>query len=249
MVCLTIFLALAVLPLAIPQDVILDYFSLWNEVPTEIYLGLLTESAEVVKTHLINGTCFQYNVKSFDRCKYYSDCCAMTPSRPLEQLAPKTFSCHDGYYIADRCPPNKELRDLCEGDAEESDISIKRWPVCGRVNHLVYKSIYYAICNGVDTYDDVDLQAQTWFGRPEEKNTTISRVEWWPAKVECAKDSIEEYLENSPDHQKLVNFIIRYCNVVFRPSTTPDFCWESERSCPDNANSEHANLCETAPSN
>ena len=107
------------------QDPILNYFIDWNEVPTEIYLGLLSESSDVVKMPLVNGTCFQYHVNEFDRCKYYSDCCAMTPSRPVEQLAAKTFSCHDGYYyIVERCPPfteNRELRDLCEeSSAQES---------------------------------------------------------------------------------------------------------------------------------
>ena len=124
MVCLTtcILIFFIIVPPSALQDQLLDSFTIWNEVPTKVYLGLLTESAKVVKTPLVNGTCFQYNVNKFDRCKYYSDCCAMTPSRPLEQLAPKTFSCHNGYYIVDRCPPvteNKKLRDLCEGNADE----------------------------------------------------------------------------------------------------------------------------------
>ena len=89
------------------------------------------------------------------------------------------------------------------------DISIKRWPVRGRVNHLVYKNIYCAMCNGVDPYDNVDLQAQTWFGRSDEINSPIPRVEWWPAKIECPNDSIDSYLEDNPDHTKMVNFIAR----------------------------------------
>ena len=112
----TLFL-LIVVRLSTGQDRILDFFVDWNEVPTEVYLGLLSGSSNVNRIPLVNGTCFQYQVNEFNRCKYYSDCCAMTPSRPAEQLAPKTFSCHDGYYIVDRCPPvtaNRELRDLRE---------------------------------------------------------------------------------------------------------------------------------------
>ncbi|XP_067950274.1 uncharacterized protein [Watersipora subatra] len=177
----------------------------------------------------------------------------MTPSRPLEQLAPKTFSCHDGYYIVDRCPPvteNKELRDLCEGDLdEESDISIKKWPLRERVNHLVYKNIYCAMCNGVDPYDEFDLQAQNWVDGSDERNSSISKVEWWPAKIECPKDSIQSYLEDSPDHQKLIAFITRSCDIIFLPPEAPDLCWESERLCPVDSSAELVNLCETAPAN
>ena len=113
-------LLLIVVRLSTTQDAILNFFKKWNEVPTEIYLGLLSGSSNVNRISLVNGTCFQYQVNKFNRCKYYSDCCAMTPSRPAEQLAPKTFSCHDGYYIVDRCPPvtaNRKLRDLCEKDS------------------------------------------------------------------------------------------------------------------------------------
>ncbi|XP_067950286.1 uncharacterized protein [Watersipora subatra] len=251
--CLSTFLALIFLQTVGSQDQILDYFLQWNEVPTEVYLGLLTESSEVVKTPLVNGTCFQYNVNGFDRCKYYSDCCAMTPSRPLEQLAPNTFSCHDGYYIVDRCPPvteNNELRDLCEGYfGALSDISIKRWPVRGKVNHLVYKNIYCAICNGVDPYDELDLQAQTFHGNLDDGGSLVSRVEWWPAKIECPKDSIEKYLEDSPNHQKLVDFIGSSCDVVFLPPEAPDLCWESERTCPVGTEIELVKLCEEGPAN
>ena len=96
---------------------ILRMFMEWNQVPTSVYLGLLSDTADVQTTDLINGTCFQYSALDFDRCKFYSDCCAMTSSRPLEQLAAGTFSCHGGYYIVDRCPSvtaNDELKNLCE---------------------------------------------------------------------------------------------------------------------------------------
>ena len=96
---------------------VLKEFMNFNDVPTEIPLGLLSNTNKTVPTSLVNGTCFQYDVHDFVRCKYYSDCCAMTPSRPVEQLAYNTFSCHDGFYIVDRCPKvivNEEIRDLCE---------------------------------------------------------------------------------------------------------------------------------------
>ena len=102
-------------------DTLLENFRDWNEVPTEVYLGLLSNSLTINATSLINGTCFQYDVREFSRCKYYSDCCAMTPSRPLEQLHSRTFSCHDGHYIVDRCPPvvrHETLRKLCEEEPE-----------------------------------------------------------------------------------------------------------------------------------
>ena len=106
---------------------LLEQFLHWNEVPTEVYLGLLSQGVSEINTvKLINGTCFQYEPHEFERCKYYSDCCAMTPARPMEQLAPLTFSCHNGFYVIDRCPANtqdQELRDLCEGTAESGELS------------------------------------------------------------------------------------------------------------------------------
>ena len=91
----------------------------YNDFPA-IHLGVLSNKSELVKTLLIDGTCFQLSFE-FGRCEYYSDCCPPDPSLPLEQLAANTFSCHDGYYIVDKCPPvtdNHRLRDLCEKQAE-----------------------------------------------------------------------------------------------------------------------------------
>ena len=59
---------------------------------------------------------FDYDLTISDLCKFYSDCCPMT--RPMEQLAPGTFSCHDGFYIVDKCPVNTVntgLKEMCEG--------------------------------------------------------------------------------------------------------------------------------------
>jgi len=98
-------------------NAILENFMKFNGIPTKIPLGLLSESQDIEDIELVNGTCFQYRLHSFNRCKYYSDCCLMTSAKPMEQLAYNTFSCHDNFYIVDKCPqetPNKELKALCE---------------------------------------------------------------------------------------------------------------------------------------
>ena len=60
-------------------SLLLQYLS-WNEVPNEVYLGLLSGNQGVERTQLINGSCFINEPHEFERCKYYSDCCAMTPA-------------------------------------------------------------------------------------------------------------------------------------------------------------------------
>jgi len=100
-----------------PADKVLNDFMKFNGIPTTIPLGLLSDSQDIEDIELVNGTCFQYGLHSFNRCKYYSDCCLMTSAKPMEQLAYNTFSCHDNFYIVDKCPqetPNKELKALCE---------------------------------------------------------------------------------------------------------------------------------------
>ncbi|KAF6038340.1 hypothetical protein EB796_003358 [Bugula neritina] len=170
----------------------------FNGKPTKIPLGLLSESQDIEDIELVNGTCFQYGVHSFNRCKYYSDCCLMISTKPMEQLAYNTFSCHDNFYIVDKCPqetPNKELKALCEDfSSTESDLSLKRWPVRGLVNHLTYKNVFCAMCNGIDPQASVRFSDQIWFGDPNKINDSVSTMEWWPAKVECSAEAIEEYL-------------------------------------------------------
>ena len=113
----------------------LGVFSRHYGVPDEVYLGLLSKQKKVEKVSLVNGTCFDYNPAVLrDRCKFYSDCCAMVPSRPMEQLAPGTFSCHSGFYIVDKCPAattDDELKELCEG-----------WSVSGSFFNLFQKKFH-----------------------------------------------------------------------------------------------------------
>ena len=101
------------------SDFRLAEFSRQYGVSDEVYLGLLSEQKEVEKVSFVNGTCFDYIPSTLaDRCKFYGDCCAMVPSRPMEQLALGTFSCHSGFYVVDKCPAattDDELKELCEG--------------------------------------------------------------------------------------------------------------------------------------
>lgn len=101
---------------------LLERFMMFNTVPTTIPLGVLSNSSSTITvSRLVQGICFQYDIHHFVRCRFYSDCCAMSPPRPLEQLAAGTFSCHDGYYMVDKCPPvttDSRLRELCEGNSD-----------------------------------------------------------------------------------------------------------------------------------
>jgi len=97
----------------------LDSFLEFVDVPTQIHVGLLSKQPEVVNTTLVKGYCIGYDVLDKTFCKYYSDCCALSPSRPVEQLPADTFSCHNGYYVIDKCPvttTDKKLEELCEQD-------------------------------------------------------------------------------------------------------------------------------------
>lgn len=77
----------------------LEKFQDKNDVPMEVYLGLLSNKTNVETISFVNGTWFDYDLTISDLCKFYSDCCPMTPARLMEQLAPGKFSCHDGFYI------------------------------------------------------------------------------------------------------------------------------------------------------
>ena len=88
-------------------------------------------------------------------------------------------------------------------------ISIKKWPLRGLTNHLSYKNIYCAICNGVDPYYEMNLYDQEWIGSEETRNSSIPAVEWWPAEINCSSDAIEEYLRYEPSHTDLINLISR----------------------------------------
>lgn len=108
------------------QPNLLDHFLSWFEVPTKIFLGLLSNNTEIEEIDLINGTCLQYSVAGitrFDRCKYYGDCCATTPVKMMEQVPAGAFTCHDGIYIIDSCPKSTKdtsLRERCERPASQA---------------------------------------------------------------------------------------------------------------------------------
>ena len=92
----------------------------WNGVPGHVYIELTSKSSTLEKHPLVNGTCFLYDLLNNPRCQFYSDCCAVSPSRPREQLPFGTFSCHDGYYVVDKCPSSTrdwKLREQCEATA------------------------------------------------------------------------------------------------------------------------------------
>lgn len=88
----------------------------WLRVPTSIPFGLFTSSAEIRNISLIRGSCRRYVYFEDERCKFYGDCCAMAPTGILERLPQDTFSCHNGYYIIDRCPSGSdpEMAAACE---------------------------------------------------------------------------------------------------------------------------------------
>lgn len=76
----------------------------------------------------------------------------------------------------------------------------------GTANHLIYKNVYCAICNGVDPLTKIDLRDQNWVGSGS-KRRQISTMEWWPGKIECTSSAIETYLDDNPDHEKLLDLI------------------------------------------
>ena len=95
----------------------LELFRDYVGVPKGVHLGLLSNSSMLEYAELTAGYCFQYNPLDNPRCQFYSDCCVMSPPRVREQLPVGTFSCHDGYYIVDRCSKSTDdvrLKDLCE---------------------------------------------------------------------------------------------------------------------------------------
>jgi len=87
------------------------------------------------------------------------------------------------------------------------DLSLKRWPVRGLVNHLTYKNVFCAMCNGIDPQASVRFSDQMWFGDPNKINDSVSTMEWWPAKVECDAEAIEEYLSSDTDHKRLITLV------------------------------------------
>jgi len=100
-----------------------EYSNSRLSVPTTIPVGLFTAASDIISNvSLIRGSCRQYVPHKDDRCKFYGDCCVMAPTRYLERLPDKTFSCHNGYYVIDGCPSGSdpEIKSACEKWNEES---------------------------------------------------------------------------------------------------------------------------------
>jgi len=95
-----------------------NFYTGFIDVPSKLPYGLLSK-VNITNLVLVNGSCIAYDKLGETFCKYYSDCCAMTPVRVEEQLPAGTFSCHNGYYVIDKCPvttTDKKLEELCEQD-------------------------------------------------------------------------------------------------------------------------------------
>ena len=88
-------------------------------------------------------------------------------------------------------------------------MSLRRWPVRGVTNHLIYKNIYCAMCNGIDPQQDLNLTKFEWYVDEDLPNRTMHQVEWWPAKIHCPLSEIEAYRDNQPTHTKLTKLIRR----------------------------------------
>jgi len=63
------------------------------------------------------------------------------------------------------------------------------------------------MCNGIDPQASVQFSDQIWFGDPKKINDSVSTIEWWPAKVECDTEAIEEYLSSDTDHRSLITLV------------------------------------------
>lgn len=90
-----------------------------------------------------------------------------------------------------------------------ADLSIKRWPLRGAVNHLSYKNIFCAVCNGVDVATPLDLTAN---GSGIKYNgadppSDLTPVAWWSAKVLCPQYYIDRYLNNTSNHEHFILMI------------------------------------------
>ena len=77
------------------------------------------------------------------------------------------------------------------------------------MNHLSYKNIFCAVCNGVDVATPLDLSANgsgiTYNGA--DPPSDLTPVAWWPAKVFCSQYYIDRYLNNTPSHEQLILMI------------------------------------------
>ena len=72
-----------------------------------------------------------------------------------------------------------------------------------RITQLTYRNVYCALCHGVDPTASIDLHEKYNY----DQNLTVSSLQWWTVKVECDRPAIIEYLENQPDHDKLMSLV------------------------------------------
>jgi len=75
------------------------------------------------------------------------------------------------------------------------------------VNHLIYKNVFCALCNGIDPQASVRFLDQIWFGDPNKIDDSVRTIEWWPAKVKCGAKAIEEYLSSNTNHKSLIALV------------------------------------------
>ena len=90
------------------------------------------------------------------------------------------------------------------------DLALARWPVRNIETHVSYKNFFCAICNGVNVTKSLETLSNV---TAELRNNTdqqpdrISILEWWPARVFCPEQEIEQYLHNQPGHEKLIQLV------------------------------------------
>ena len=144
----------------------------------------------------------------------------MTGLEPLRSINIMEFLCSDGAlprmyvhvfvtifakykYIENHCFLQISLFIFC------ADLSIKRWPLRGTVNHLSYKNVFCAVCNGVDVATPLDLTANVSgiIYNGADPPSDLTPVAWWTAKVFCSQYYIDRYLNNTPSHGQLILMI------------------------------------------
>jgi hypothetical protein len=91
--------------------------------------------------------------------------------------------------------------------ADVVGLELTSWPVLGSVNHILYKNVYCAICNGLHPSEQLDVEKYQDEGNIFSLPPTIPELDWLTAVVQCPPDDIISYLENKPNHNKLIQLI------------------------------------------